>query len=60
MSAPATDPVWLTLIGLGEDGFDGLSPAASRALEQASFIVGGARHLALLGATKAQCKRARH
>ena len=55
MSAPATDPVWLTLIGLGEDGLDGLSPAASRALEQASFIVGGARHLALLGATKAQC-----
>jgi precorrin-6B methylase 1 len=33
MSAPATDPVWLTLIGLGEDGLDGLSPAASRALE---------------------------
>jgi len=55
MSAPATDPVWLTLIGLGEDGLDGLSPAASRALEQASFIVGGARHLALLGATSAQC-----
>jgi precorrin-6Y C5,15-methyltransferase (decarboxylating) len=55
MSAPATDPVWLTLIGLGEDGLAGLSPAASRALEQASFIVGGARHLALLGATTAQC-----
>ena len=55
MSAPATDPVWLTLIGLGEDGLDGLSPAATRALEQASFIVGGARHLALLGATQAQC-----
>ena len=54
MSAPATDPVWLTLIGLGEDGLDGLSPAASRALEQASFIVGGARHLALLGETQAQ------
>ena len=54
MSASATDPVWLTLIGLGEDGLDGLSPAATRALEQASFIVGGARHLALLGATKAQ------
>ena len=54
MSAPATDPVWLTLIGLGEDGLDGLSPAATRALEQASFIVGGARPLALLGATSAQ------
>ena len=55
MSALATDPVWLTLIGLGEDGLAGLSPAASRALEQAPFIVGGARHLALLGSTKAKC-----
>ncbi len=54
MSAPATYPVWLTLIGMGEDGLDGLSPAAGRALEQAEFIAGGARHLALLGATQAQ------
>jgi len=54
MSTSAKDPVWLTLIGLGEDGLSGLSPAATRALEQAAFIAGGARHLALLGATKAQ------
>ena len=54
MSAPASHSVWLTLIGIGEDGLEGLSPAARRALEQAEFIAGGARHLALLGPTKAQ------
>jgi len=54
MSAPTSNPVWLTLIGMGEDGLDGLSPAARRALEQAEFVAGGARHLALLGPTQAQ------
>ena len=43
MSAP-----WLTLIGLGEDGRAGMSPAASAALAQARLVVGGARHLALV------------
>ncbi|HEY1736374.1 MAG TPA: precorrin-6y C5,15-methyltransferase (decarboxylating) subunit CbiE [Methylovirgula sp.] len=45
---------WLTLIGIGEDGRDGLSPAAARLLAQARFIVGGARHLALIGDTEAE------
>ncbi|HEY0147122.1 MAG TPA: precorrin-6y C5,15-methyltransferase (decarboxylating) subunit CbiE [Methylovirgula sp.] len=45
---------WLTIIGIGEDGLDGLSPAARRLLSQADFIVGGARHLAFLGETKAK------
>lgn len=45
---------WLTLIGIGEDGRDGLSPAAARLIAQARFIVGGARHLALLGETQAE------
>jgi precorrin-6Y C5,15-methyltransferase (decarboxylating) len=39
---------WLTLVGLGEDGADGLSPAATRAIAQAGLVVGGARHLALV------------
>jgi precorrin-6Y C5,15-methyltransferase (decarboxylating) len=43
---------WLTIIGIGEDGLDGLSPAARRLLSQAEFIIGGARHLALLGETQ--------
>jgi precorrin-6B C5,15-methyltransferase / cobalt-precorrin-6B C5,C15-methyltransferase len=44
MSAP-----WLSILGLGEDGLDGLSPAATRLLKQAVLVVGGERHLALLG-----------
>jgi precorrin-6Y C5,15-methyltransferase (decarboxylating) len=43
---------WLTLIGLGEDG--ALSPAASERLRQAALVVGGARHLALIGETQAE------
>jgi precorrin-6Y C5,15-methyltransferase (decarboxylating) len=39
---------WLTIIGMGEDGPDGL-PAASRdALDAAAVVMGPARHLALL------------
>ena len=47
MSATSPAGPWLTLIGLGEDGRDGLSPAANKALAQAALVVGGARHLAL-------------
>lgn len=38
---------WLTILGIGEEGVAGLSPAARLLLEQASLVVGGARHLAL-------------
>ncbi|WP_026791519.1 precorrin-6y C5,15-methyltransferase (decarboxylating) subunit CbiE [Pleomorphomonas oryzae] len=41
---------WLTIVGLGEDGLDGLSPAAVSAIAQAGFIVGGRRHLDLIKA----------
>ena len=39
---------WLTIIGLGDDGPDGLPPASLRALETAEVVTGAARHLALL------------
>lgn len=39
---------WLSVVGLGEDGLDGLSPAARRLVDSADVLVGGARHLALL------------
>ena len=39
---------WLTIIGMGEDGFDGLSLAAKQALEIAEVIIGAQRLLALL------------
>ncbi len=37
---------WLAVIGIGEDGLAGLSPAARALLENAEVLVGGARHLA--------------
>jgi len=39
---------WLTIIGLGEDGPDGLSPASLAALEAAEIVMGPPRHLSLL------------
>jgi precorrin-6Y C5,15-methyltransferase (decarboxylating) len=40
---------WLAVIGIGEDGLDGLNPAARALLEAADVIAGGERHLAMLG-----------
>ena len=42
-----TDP-WLTIVGLGEDGPDGLSAASLRVLQEAEVIMGAKRHLGLL------------
>ncbi len=38
---------WLAILGIGEDGVEGLSAAARTLLSSASLVVGGARHLAL-------------
>ena len=35
---------WLHIIGLGEDGLDGISPAARAALEAVEVVIGGERH----------------
>ena len=40
---------WLSLIGIGEDGAEALSPAARRLIAGAELVVGGKRHLALAG-----------
>jgi precorrin-6Y C5,15-methyltransferase (decarboxylating) len=40
---------WLTLIGIGEDGIEGLSAAGRRHIADAELVVGGKRHLALAG-----------
>ncbi|MDQ0439276.1 precorrin-6Y C5,15-methyltransferase (decarboxylating) [Kaistia dalseonensis] len=37
----------MSIVGIGEDGVDGLSPLARRAIERAAFVFGGTRHLAL-------------
>jgi len=41
---------WLALIGIGEDGVEGLTSPARALLGGASLVVGGARHLRLAGA----------
>jgi precorrin-6Y C5,15-methyltransferase (decarboxylating) len=38
---------WLSIVGIGEDGVDGLSPVARRLVSDAELVVGGKRHLAL-------------
>ncbi|MEM9147328.1 MAG: precorrin-6y C5,15-methyltransferase (decarboxylating) subunit CbiE [Pseudomonadota bacterium] len=43
----ADDP-WLSIVGIGEDGPDGLSSASRLALEAAECVIGPPRHLALL------------
>ena len=40
---------WLAIIGIGEDGVEGLSAAARGLIADAVLVVGGARHLALAG-----------
>ncbi|MDR6509176.1 precorrin-6Y C5,15-methyltransferase (decarboxylating) [Novosphingobium capsulatum] len=44
---------WLTIIGLGENGRDGLSPVALAELDEAEVVIGPPRHLALLGPLRA-------
>lgn len=46
-TCPATR--WLSIVGLGEDGGDGLSPVARRLVSSAELVVGGKRHLELAG-----------
>lgn len=54
MATMATDP-WLTIVGIGEDGPNGLSSASRAALEAAEIVIGSARHLVVVGQTDAEC-----
>jgi precorrin-6Y C5,15-methyltransferase (decarboxylating) len=47
---------WLALIGLGEDGPAGLCPEAKAALEEAEFVFGGDRHIALVGSVPGELR----
>src|SRR6202166_2154480 len=46
--------VWLSVVGIGEDGLAGLSAAARALVESAEVLVGGERHLALVPAGTAE------
>jgi len=39
---------WLSIIGIGEDGLDGISSPARALIEEATTLVGGERHLAFV------------
>ena len=36
---------WLSVVGIGEDGLDGLTPKARGLIDEAEVLVGGERHL---------------
>jgi precorrin-6Y C5,15-methyltransferase (decarboxylating) len=43
----AASPRWLSIVGIGEDGVAGLSPAARALIGGAEIVFGGRRHLTL-------------
>jgi precorrin-6Y C5,15-methyltransferase (decarboxylating) len=43
----AAAPRWLSIVGIGEDGIDGLTPVARRLIADAEIVFGGKRHVAL-------------
>ena len=43
----AASPRWLSIVGIGEDGIDGLSPVARALIGAAEIVFGGRRHLSL-------------
>jgi len=45
---------WLHIVGIGEDGLVGLTPATRAVVEAAEVIVGGMRHHALAGLSAAE------
>lgn len=44
-AAICTGPRWLSIVGIGEDGVEGLSSVALQLIRSAELVVGGARHL---------------
>lgn len=45
---------WLSVIGIGEDGLDGLAPAARALIDNAEIAIGGTRHLAMVPENSSQ------
>jgi precorrin-6Y C5,15-methyltransferase (decarboxylating) len=46
-SQPAAVRPWLSIVGIGEDGIEGLNVTARGLIQSATVVFGGARHLAL-------------
>lgn len=47
-------PPWLFVVGIGEDGWDGLAPVTQAVVQSAEFLAGGARNLAAVPETGAE------
>ncbi len=47
VSTENTRSRWLSIVGIGQDGADGLSPLARSLVSSAELVVGGGRHLEL-------------
>jgi precorrin-6Y C5,15-methyltransferase (decarboxylating) len=45
---------WITIVGIGEDGIEALTPAARALVDSAEVLVGGERHLAMVPAGQAE------
>lgn len=54
MSEHANPEKWLHIVGIGEDGMDGLTPVTRAVVEAADIIIGGDRHHKLSSACTAQ------
>jgi precorrin-6B C5,15-methyltransferase / cobalt-precorrin-6B C5,C15-methyltransferase len=50
MPDPASPKRWLSIVGIGEDGVEGLSPTARGLIAGADIVFGGERHLKLAAA----------
>lgn len=48
--ASCTATRWLSIVGIGEDGIEGLAPVAQKLIAAAELVVGGKRHLGLADA----------
>jgi precorrin-6B C5,15-methyltransferase / cobalt-precorrin-6B C5,C15-methyltransferase len=48
---------WLSIVGVGEDGWDGLNHEAKREITSAELLYGGARHLALIATSDSSATR---
>jgi precorrin-6B C5,15-methyltransferase / cobalt-precorrin-6B C5,C15-methyltransferase len=46
---------WITVIGIGEEGIDGLSPARLALINQAEVLIGGERHHGKVDNPTAEC-----
>lgn len=47
IAAPLNERRWLSIVGIGEDGVEGLGKNARKAITEAAIVFGGKRHLEL-------------